>query len=225
MRRKAIQRKTIEKLAAKYYNPDLPYHNFKHALTAARKGLEISQRCKKEGVSINKDVVYYALLFHDAGYHDDHKQKGFTTKEEYSAFLAKEQLKKLQFDENFIKRVQDAILSTRSDAVYYSNEEKVVRAADLAGFASDYNNFLINNIKSKIEKERRQMKHIPWHEWKKRIKRTMQFYLDQDIHLTSAYADKDGNSIFHTRTNENLKRFLIEDEQNLERLQSELTEE
>jgi hypothetical protein len=46
------------------------------------------ERCLKEGVPINGEVVYYALLFHDAGYHENHASMGFTSKEVYSAHLA-----------------------------------------------------------------------------------------------------------------------------------------
>jgi hypothetical protein len=99
------------------------------------------ERCLREGVPIYGEVVYYALLFHDAGYHEDHISKGFTSKEEYSAHLAVQCLRAEAIPEDTIKRVIAAILSTERDAQFNSNEEKAVRAADHAGLASDYTTF------------------------------------------------------------------------------------
>ena len=91
-------------------------------------GEVLVERCLREGVPINREVVYCALLFHDAGYHEDHISKGFTSKEEYSAHLAVQCLRAKAIPEDTIKRVVAAILSTERDAQFTSNEEKAVRA-------------------------------------------------------------------------------------------------
>jgi HD superfamily phosphodiesterase len=66
----------------------LPYHNFNHVLRTLVSAELLMERCLKGGVPIDSEVLYYALLCHDAGYHEDHINKGFTTKEKYSAHLA-----------------------------------------------------------------------------------------------------------------------------------------
>ena len=118
----------LEQVAAELYSDQMPYHNFNHVLRTLAAGEVLVERCLREGVPISGEVVYCALLFHDAGYHEDHISKGFTSKEEYSAHLAVQCLRAKAIPEDTIKRVVAAILSTERDAQFTSNEEKAVRA-------------------------------------------------------------------------------------------------
>jgi predicted metal-dependent HD superfamily phosphohydrolase len=149
-----IRNVQLEQVAAELYSDQMPYHNFNHVLRTLAAGEVLVERCLREGVPINREVVYCALLFHDAGYHEDHIGKGFTSKEEYSAHLAVQCLRAEAIPEDTIKRVVAAILSTERDAQFTSNEEKAVRAADLAGLASDYKTF-----RSDVEKLRQESDH------------------------------------------------------------------
>jgi predicted metal-dependent HD superfamily phosphohydrolase len=198
------------KLAAQLYSDKLPYHNFQHALKAVERGEEIVARCHEDGVEINDGVVRYALLFHDAGYHEDCLKRGHKTKEEYAAFLAGEALKKVELPEDLIKKVQEAIISTHHDAEFVTNEAKAVRAADLSNFGGPYEDFLNNTWLLKKEAEMISGREISWNDWRQRTKETVEFYLKQDIHLTHAYADEHGRSLFHLRARANLERFLQE---------------
>ena len=83
-----IRNPRLEKAAANLYTDEMPYHNFAHVLGTLAAGEILVDRCLAEGVPISPDIVYYALLFHDAGYQEDHTCKGFTSKEGYSAHLA-----------------------------------------------------------------------------------------------------------------------------------------
>ena len=49
--------------------------------------------CASENINVDEKIVNIAILFHDAGYQENHTSLGFSTKESYSAFLAKEFLK------------------------------------------------------------------------------------------------------------------------------------
>lgn len=201
----------IEKKARDLYDPNLPYHNFEHAWDAFLTGRKICQRCEEEGIKIDKEVVEKALLFHDAGYHEDAKAKGFFSKEEYAAHLAETTLRELGYAENFIQHVCRAIVSTHRDSDFATNEEKAVRAADLAGLAGDYQDFLQNNMNLRKEAIILSGQDISWEEWKQATEKTIQFYLQQDIHLTQAYTSAGGGSIFHQRASKNLEKFLTED--------------
>ena len=203
-----IKNAKIEKLAKELYDSQLPYHNFEHALKAVETGLQIARRCEKEGMGVNKEVIYFALLFHDAGYHINHKDKGFDSKEEYSAFLAKEVLQEIGVKKNIIKLVQKAILATMQGAEFYSTEDTIVRVADLAEIASDYEQFCQNNKKLKKEAEILTGQKISWEDWKKQTKKVVEFYLSQNIKLTGEYENEVGESVFHVKAKENLKRFL-----------------
>lgn len=212
---KIAKLRSIEDLAQALYDPNLPYHNFDHVLGAIEAGKTIVGNCKKEGVEIDEEVVHYALLFHDAGYHEDHVKKGFKNKEEYSAHLAEVGLQKLKINKEFIEKVKRAIISTNQNEKFETNEKKAVRAADLAGMAGDYGDFLENNKRLKEEYLFLTGKDLSWEQWREETKKVIGFYLCQDIHLTSKYADERGESVFHKKTKENLKRFLKEDIENL----------
>src|SRR5947199_1684206 len=186
-----IRNAHLEQVAAELYSDQMPYHNFNHVLGTVAAGAVLVGRCLKEGVPIDSEVVYYALLFHDAGYHEDHISKGFTSKEEYSAHLAVQCLRAEAIPEDTIERVVAAILSTQRDAQFTSNEEKAVRAADLAGLASDYATFRANVEKLHQECEMLTGHKMAWDDWKISVKETIGFYLSQDIGLAQSDAGMD----------------------------------
>lgn len=202
--------KSIESLAEKFYSKKLPYHNFEHALRAVEFSKKLCKRCKHEGILVDEDVIEKALLFHDAGYHKKESLFGFKSKEEYAAFLAKGVLKDLNFSKIFIKKVEKAILATRAKSKFKTNEEKIVRASDLAGLAGKYEEFFDNSLRLKEEWEIFSKKKISWDEWKEKTRIIVEFYLAQDIQITKYFKNKKGESIFHLRAKRNLKRFLKE---------------
>ncbi|MSR14466.1 MAG: hypothetical protein EXR86_07865 [Gammaproteobacteria bacterium] len=60
----------LEAEAARLYSESLPYHNFRHILVTIAAADKLLARCEEEGIRVEPKVVYYALLFHDAGYHE-----------------------------------------------------------------------------------------------------------------------------------------------------------
>jgi predicted metal-dependent HD superfamily phosphohydrolase len=195
----------LEQVAAELYSDQMPYHSFNHVLGTLAAGAVLVERCLKEGIPINGEVVYYALLFHDAGYHESHISKGFTSKEEYSAHLAVQCLRAEAIPEATIRRVVAAILSTQRDAQFTTNEEKAVRAADLAGLASDYKTFRSDVEKLRQESEMLTGRKVAWDEWKTSVKETISFYLSQEIDLAQS------DALFYARAHQNLSRLLRED--------------
>lgn len=195
----------IEKLASRLYSAELPYHNFGHIRTVIRKGEEIVGRCRRENVDILEDVVYYALLYHDAGYHEDHTAKGYDSKEAYSAALAEEQLSGNGIDAVTLKKIKTAILCTHVDAHCVSNEDRAVRAADLSGLAADYRVFKKNTLALKKELETQIGSSVSWGEWKRMAVAKVEEFLREELHLTSDYYDKAGDSVFHKATRKNLQ--------------------
>jgi predicted metal-dependent HD superfamily phosphohydrolase len=200
----AIRNPHLEQVAAELYSDRMPYHSFKHVQGTLAAGALLVERCLKRGIPIDDEVVYYALLFHDAGYHEKHISKGFTSKEEYSAHLAVQCLRAEAISEPIIERVVAAILSTQRDAQFTSNEEKAVRAADLAGLASNYETFRANAEKLHREHEMLTGQKVTWAEWKTSVKETISFYLSQESVLS--YFD----ASFYEQANQNLSRLLSE---------------
>ena len=205
-----MQDQQIEIAAAELYDPAMPYHNFNHARYVAGEAARIVDKCRTEHVAIDADTVYYAALFHDAGYHWDHMESGFETKEAYAAYLAEKPLREAGIGEETLAKVRDAILATHYAAHCASNEARAVRAADLSGLAADYPVFKENAEKLRIEQEMLGGDKIKWSAWKQRVRDNVELYLHEDLHLTRDYFDENGESIFHKRAHANLEQLLAD---------------
>lgn len=207
----AMHDKKLEKIASQMYEPKMPYHNFGHAITVTRYSEAIIDKCRDEGVPIDENVVYYALLFHDAGYHEDHLGLGFETKEAYSADLSEKALRDHGVDDQTIEKVKAAILSTHMDAKCYSNEDKAVRISDISNLGADYGEFKLNSVRLMEEHVLMKGETVEWADWKLGVEQTLKHVLREEMDLTSDYYDKDGNSVFHARAMANLARLLVDD--------------
>ena len=194
----------LEQVVSEYYSPDLPYHNFGHALTSALTGLEIVQDCRSENIPIDETIVYLALLLHDAGYHQDHEKMGFDTKEALSAHIAREILEKKQHPTDFIDQVEKAILCTTREASCITTEENAVRAADLSGLAAEYSVFRRNTELLKQEFEFLYGQKVGWEQWRERATTIIGGYLSQELRLTHFYSGPPGQSPFHEKIKQNL---------------------
>jgi predicted metal-dependent HD superfamily phosphohydrolase len=192
------------------YGPSLPYHNFSHAMDTLCAAEKILEHCREDSVPVDEQIVYLALLFHDAGYHEDPTRFGCATKEEYSALLAAEVLLRRGIDAQTVDRVAEAILATHRDALFRSNEQKVVRAADLSGLAADYPVFRLNSENLKAEWEMLRGRPISWREWISDTQQVIRFFLSQDIRLTRHYLNEAGGSDFHHRAEDNVRRLYDE---------------
>lgn len=198
----------ISAAAEKLYDPQLPYHNFAHAQSVLAQAERMINNCQSEGVPIDVDVVRYAALFHDAGHNADIRALGFDTKEAYAASLAGETLERFGIATEVIERVQATIMATHRDAAFTTNEQKAVRAADIANMAGTYAYFVDANSRLKAEREMLAGHAISWAEWKEGTKVTVEWYLRQDIRLTRHHEDEQGRSRFHVQVRANLERFL-----------------
>lgn len=200
----------LEERSAVLYSDALPYHNFAHiqdTLTAAE---TILARCQDENIRTDAEVVYYALLFHDAGYQENHLARGYHSKESYSAALASAVLTEFAVPPSQIDQCTAAILATERDGKFISAEQKAVRAADLSGLAADYAVFLDSSLKLKREHELLHGKFLEWADWQAVSDEVLRHYLGQEIRLTSYFHDENGESTFHARVRDNLERLLAE---------------
>ena len=200
----------LEQAASEHYNPDMPYHNFGHALASALTGLEIVEDCRRENIPIDQSVVYCALLFHDAGYHQDHEKMGFKSKEALSAHIARTVLEKHGHPDEFIERVEKAILCTIRDASCLTTEDNAVRAADLSKLAADYSVFRHNTELLRQEYEILFGQSVTWEEWKKRSTKIIELFLSQEFRLTRFYSGQPGHSPFHKKVKQNLVQLNTE---------------
>jgi predicted metal-dependent HD superfamily phosphohydrolase len=200
----------LEARAAALYSDALPYHNFLHVRDTLRAAEIILGRCRAENIRADSDVVYYALLFHDARYHDDHVARGYRSKEAYSAALAAEALGDIGVAPAKIRKCTAAILATERDGTFVSAEQKAVRAADLSGMAAEYPEFLQHSLKLKREYELLHGAQLSWIDWQRISAEVLRHYLSQEIRLTSYFHNEWGESTFHARVRSNLERLMQE---------------
>ena len=206
----AIRSTQLEAQAQALYSDSLPYHNFDHIQDTLESAARVVERCQEEHIRIDVEVVYFALLFHDAGYQDDHLARGFATKERYSAALAEPILRQHGVSATQLEKTLAAILATERDAVFVSAEQKAVRAADLSGLAADYPRFLQSSLRLKREHEMLYGKTLSWADWQKSSQEVLGHYLTQEIRLTSYFHDGYGESSFHKAVRNNLNLLLAE---------------
>ena len=205
-----LRSEALDARAQALYSDVLPYHNFEHIEQTLSSADRIVARCLQENIRINLQVVYYALLFHDAGYHEDHRAKGHATREAYSAHLARAVLDEFDVPDRDIDKTLAAILATEKDASFVTVEQKVVRAADLSGMAGPYDQFLVKSLKLKRELEYLNNKEVTWHQWQVKSRDVLNHYMAQEIRLTSYFYNDSGESEFHAQVRENLRRLMAE---------------
>ena len=193
-----------------FYDESMPYHNFGHACNVTSRALLLADRCTKYGIAVREPVVVWSGLFHDAGYHIDPKTRGFPTREDHSAAIARIFLQGRRIPERVTDEVFACIISTNRDAPFLFVEQKIVRAADLAGLAGTYEEFKANNFRLKREYEMLSGKEITVKDWIDQTKKIVEFYLSENIVLTPEHQDANGRSIFHTRAQHNLDLLLKE---------------
>lgn len=191
------------------YDDGLPYHSFDHVEDTLERAGELLSRCERHGIDVDEEVVQAALLFHDAGYHRDPEDEGHDSREALSASIAREELEDAGTDPATIDQVHDCIMATRPEAQAHTTEQKIVRAADLGGLAGSYEQFLEDAQALREEHAYLHDEHQPIQAWVEGVRRTLQFYLAQDIRLTPEH-DDGAESRWHRSVRENLERFLDE---------------
>ena len=199
-----VREPDVEAAVRPLYSEALPYHNFGHVQDTVAAGTAILRRCASEGIRVDARIVYYALLFHDAGYQEDHQRLGFASKEAYSAQLAADYFTAREAGPAMVQKIIDAIMATERDARFVTAEQKAVRAADLAGLAADYATFRINTVNLWKEHALLSGTGMSWEAWVQDVGRVLKHYLAQEIRLTSYYNDDDGESAFHRAVLRNL---------------------
>ena len=187
------------------YNDKLHYHNFGHVQDVFDNAEKILEQCDINNIDYDKKIVGHAILFHDAGYYLDHLEKGFENKEIYSAFLAESVLLESGESKEHIEEVMQAILCTHMDAICYSSNDMIVRAADLFGLAAPYSEFKSKAIDLFNEREVMTGETIPWEKYRKEASNIIRKFVEPPIKLNIDLFSGD-NCIFRTRVFDNVNK-------------------
>lgn len=200
----------LEQAAAMLYDTRLPYHNFSHVMEALAISRDLIQRCRDADMSVQPEIVYGAILFHDAGYQHDHQQGGHESKEAYSALLAGRVLNGYGFAALRIEAIQQAILATRCGAPCTTLEARIVRAADLAGLASPYRLFMLNARRLWREEVILSNHEMSWQDWRDQAANILDRFLGEDLGFSPACYAADGVAWLNKHGMDNLERLRQE---------------
>ncbi|MGB1800110.1 MAG: hypothetical protein ACPHLK_04685 [Gammaproteobacteria bacterium] len=193
--------------AVNYYSDKLHYHNFSHIKDTLNHAENILKECDSKKITYDVKVVCHAILFHDAGYNLNHSEKGFKNKESYSAVLAENALSAVGESEEHIKKVTRAILSTHMDGKCQTNDDAIVRAADLSGLAAPYTDFIDKSIALFKERQYLSGEKISWEQYKKEASAIICGFLKSKIELDTDLFSK-GNDMFHRKVLDNLDKLM-----------------
>lgn len=193
--------------ASNYYSDELHYHNFSHIKDTLNYAESILEECDSKKISYDKKVVCHGILFHDAGYNLNHSEKGFNSKESYAAVLAENALSAAGESQEHIEKVTRAILATHMSGECQTNDDAIVRAADLSGLAAPYSGFINKSIALFKEREYMSGEKISWDKYKNEASDIIHGFLKSEIKLDIDLFSK-GNSLFHEKVFGNLDKLM-----------------
>lgn len=207
--------------AEDYYTDELPYHNFSHVKETLEAAEELIDRCREYNVDIDQEVVQAALAFHDASHQKNPERFGYEAKEDVSKEVARVELRKAGYEEEFVSNVEDCIEATKpgvkpeDEAV----EEIVVRASDLRSMIGPYDEFQQNSEALRKEHEILHGSEPEYTQWVEGVLNTLHHYASQDLELTPEHETDEGLSEFHSQLGKNIGQFMhdyVEKDMNIE---------
>jgi hypothetical protein len=205
-----IRNLSLEKAACKFYSDKLAFHNFTHVEETIGFAEEIINFYGDRNPPIDCEIVYCALLFHDAGYIEDHTALQFENKESYAASIAKTMLPQYKIPNSRIEKICSAILSTEKYAYCHTWEESIVRGADITPMAAPYPDFLRMSVKIKQEQELFSKSEIAWANWVKGSAEILSHYLKESVTLGQIFTPMAGSTPFKSNLRRNIRLLLLE---------------
>jgi predicted metal-dependent HD superfamily phosphohydrolase len=197
--------------AEQYYNPELPYHSWRHAEEVMANATTIldeflgGRRRFGPAMRIDRGPILIAAAHHDDR-HDHPDNAQFPSKEHYAAHLAEEALTG-KIDEATLQAIRGMILATEFQVSRKTYEEKVLHYADVWGMAAPYETFLDQNVRLWQEAGR-----PPWEGYKKRARKVIAVTVDESLREFSPMTAVWGADpyYFPIRARNNLERFTDE---------------
>jgi len=205
-----IRDEKAEVSARKLYSKKLAFHNFFHVIETLKFANQIVHSLVTKLSTLNLETIYYALLFHDAGYIEDQTCLGYADKESYSATLAEEYLLGRGMSPVDVSKVTRAIKATHINAECRNLEEEVVRGADISGMAAPYNEFLEMSRAIRAEQEYLIGAKISWADWVRGSEVHLKPYLYEKISCGELFIKSNEPSLFNQRLTSNIKQLKQE---------------
>lgn len=184
---------------------DLAYHNWSHVVDDVNPNATILiERIREAGISIDEIALRHAILCHDLLYSLDPTILNFDSKEQLASHYAYNLLRLLGSSEAHARKVEQIINATHFLAEPKAVEEILIRAADLAGLAKDYNTFFEQTKRLHLESESLHGKKVPFDIFVRRNLDFLPLYVWRLLQLTTDALNDRGASVWHQRALDNL---------------------
>lgn len=130
-------------ISADNLGDEYPYHNAEHSRENLWVAMEWVDFFETVGLNCNRKVVIGAVMYHDDGYHVDHSDLGYETKEDYSAarFAKDSELYDYTGDEVILGI--EAIKATTRGEMPRSPEALAVVLGDLWNVGASFNKYFL----------------------------------------------------------------------------------
>lgn len=193
-------------IARHLHRNDYEYHNWQHIENTLAEARRLMALCSENGVDSDQEVIELGVLLHDALFDVPEDTHPDQSKEEFSAALAADVLQGFPVTPEKIIQVQSCILSTERGVRCTSLEAVIVRRADLANVADNYDVFMENAGKLLKEFRRIHGQDMPIEQWVKGIKENLDEYFSEDLSLGPFDHDRIGVNPFVRGYKRNIAR-------------------
>ncbi len=213
-------------VANRLYNNDYEYHNWQHIENTLTEARRLVTFCGENGLVVDQEVVELAVLLHDALFDVPEDIHPHQSKEEFSAAVTADVLQGFPVSADKTSHVQACILSTQRGVQCTSPEAIVVRRADLANVADNFDVFMENAGKLLKEFRRINGKDMPIEQWVNGIKQNLDDYFSENLSLGDFDRDRAGFNPFVRGYKRNIARLNREiadaARQNYDKIRSKL---
>ncbi len=193
----------------------MPFHGEHHPEAVLDQVyLEYLPRCRKAGIPIDVAALGRAAKFHDALMHVDPRLLNFPSPEHLAAVLTTNQALSEGCSKAEAERCGKIVMATHPDVRPTTPEEIIIRAADLANLAGNYQEFESATHLLHKEAQLRRGDSIAFERWLPGAYAYLRKYLYPMLELTPAARDQEGRSAWHTAVLSNISTLWAKTYQN-----------
>jgi hypothetical protein len=192
--------------ARSHYDDRLKVHNFGHAKDVVWTAMRLADECEPTGTSfVNRKLIITAALFHDAGYHIDHRAFGLNSAEALSLLMLMKEPTLDRFSFTEIEQAGRLVMVTQKDMKPRTLEEKIMVRADIENIGTDsfWQRTLELGIEARQIKEAQGQIYL-WDSHAENNLKALAAYLDHDL-TTGGSSDEP----WRRQATMNFSRYLI----------------
>ncbi|MCB0336233.1 MAG: HD domain-containing protein, partial [Bdellovibrionales bacterium] len=202
----------IEGIMSQVYLPqsERPYHGIEHPYKVLAQVERLCDRVEHYHIDFDRVALRRAALLHDALGHLNPAMLDFESSEALTAHFAHRFLSSLGVAEEEAQEVRRIILATHYLYEPRTSNEIIMRSADLASLASEYEIYREANLAIHREAELDRNESIPIQEFVMKQLCFLRHFIWLNLELTPEARDERGASQWHKAVMNNLVRYVHE---------------